>query len=36
MIGLVIGPGGKNIKKIEEETGVTGGYRAGDPMAAQS
>ncbi len=24
MIGLVIGPGGKNIKKIEEETGVTG------------
>jgi polyribonucleotide nucleotidyltransferase len=24
MIGLVIGPGGKNIKKIQEETGVTG------------
>jgi polyribonucleotide nucleotidyltransferase len=24
MIGMVIGPGGKNIKKIEEETGVTG------------
>lgn len=24
MIGLVIGPGGKNIKKIEEETGVSG------------
>ncbi|MBX9765350.1 polyribonucleotide nucleotidyltransferase, partial [Patescibacteria group bacterium] len=24
MIGLVIGPGGKNIKKIQEDTGVTG------------
>ncbi len=24
MIGMVIGPGGKNIKKIEEETGVSG------------
>ncbi len=24
MIGMVIGPGGKNIKKIQEETGVTG------------
>ena len=24
MIGLVIGPGGKNIKKIEEKTGVSG------------
>jgi polyribonucleotide nucleotidyltransferase len=24
MIGMVIGPGGKNIKKIEEETGVDG------------
>lgn len=24
MIGLVIGPGGKNIKKIQEETGVSG------------